>query len=160
MLFIALCIYAPLNIASVLVKDNFWVYLPLWSIPFGIMNGLTYMVPMHHGWLWYPNRPGLISGIIVGGFGLGSLVFSLVLEHIVNPNGLKNTDPQYHQVVKDNVPFMKLIFCISNIASSLLGILTVFHGPDATRVSEVKKTLENNPISAKALSQGSVNCND
>ena len=44
------------------------------------------MIAVHHGWLWFPNRPGLISGLIIGGFGLGSLVFSPIATQIVNPH--------------------------------------------------------------------------
>jgi len=44
------------------------------------------MVPMHHGWLWFPDKPGLISGIIIGGFGLGALIFGPLATAIVNPD--------------------------------------------------------------------------
>ena len=151
MLALALAIYAPINLASVFVKE-FGLYLPLFSVGFGICNGLTYMVPMHHAWLWCPSRPGLISGIVVGGFGLGSFVFSLVCEHIANPDKLDDSDPNYEQVIKDNVPKMKLIFCLSNIASSLVSILMVFQGPDPSSVKEVKKTLEKQASSQHVLS--------
>ena len=100
------------------------------------------MVPMHHAWLWCPKYPGLISGIVVGGFGLGSFVFSLVCEHIANPDKLDDKDPDYEKVIRENVPMMKLVFCLSNIASSLLSILMIFQGPDPSSVKEVKKTLE------------------
>ncbi len=59
----------------------------LYSFGYGICNGMTYMVPMHHGWLWFPNRPGLISGIIIGGFGFGELVFAPIALKLVNPHG-------------------------------------------------------------------------
>ena len=47
---------------------------------------------------------------------------------------------------------MKLIFCLSNIASSLLSILMVFQGPDPSSVKEVKKTLEKQASSQHVLS--------
>ena len=64
--------------------SNFYVFLFLFGVGYGTCNGLTYMVPMHHGWLWYPNRPGLVSGIIIGGFGFGALIFGTVARLIVN----------------------------------------------------------------------------
>ena len=66
---------------------NFIAFAVLYVLGFGVCNGLSYMVPMHHGWLWFPNNPGLISGIIIGGFGLGALVFAPIATSIVNPNG-------------------------------------------------------------------------
>jgi len=51
--------------------SSFYSFLGLFSVGFGLCNGLTYMVPVAHGWLWFPDCPGLISGIIIGGFGVG-----------------------------------------------------------------------------------------
>jgi len=51
--------------------NTFSLFLPMFSCGFGLCNGLTYMVPMQHGWLWFPDYPGLVSGIIIGGFGIG-----------------------------------------------------------------------------------------
>ena len=47
---------------------------------------MTYMVPVHHGWLLFPNRPGLISGLIICGFGFGALIFNTVSRILVNPD--------------------------------------------------------------------------
>ena len=46
-----------------------------WIIGYGIGGGVTYMGPVHHGWLWMPDRPGLVSGIILAGVGLSGLIF-------------------------------------------------------------------------------------
>ena len=59
------------------------------------------MVPVHHGWLWFPEAPGLVSGLVIGGFGLGALVFNNVSTLIINPNNLKSTDPEYSSTIKD-----------------------------------------------------------
>ena len=125
MIAIGMCIFIPTNFSSVFIED-FSSYLPCFAIGFGACNGLTYIVPMQHGWLWFPNRPGLISGIIIGGFGIGTLVFNFVLLYIVNPDGLKNTDPMYDQVVKENVPTMKLVFSLCNISSAILAMILIF----------------------------------
>ena len=64
---------------------SFGAFLVLYSVGYGITNGLTYYIPMHHGWLWFPDSPGLVSGIIIGGFGFGPLIFGNVATAIVNP---------------------------------------------------------------------------
>ena len=64
-----------LNFMSISIK-SFYPFMILFAAGFGLCNALTYMVPMHHGWLWFPNNPGLVSGIIIGGFGVGTLIFS------------------------------------------------------------------------------------
>lgn len=65
-----LCIFTPMTLIST-QATTFALFLPMFSCGFGLCNGLTYMVPMQHGWLWFPDYPGLVSGIIIGGFGIG-----------------------------------------------------------------------------------------
>ena len=86
LLFIAATIRISLNIVAVYM-DDFMIFASLYVFGFGVCNGLSYLIAVHHGWLWFPNRPGLISGLIIGGFGLGSLVFSPIATQIVNPDG-------------------------------------------------------------------------
>lgn len=59
-------------------QTQFWAFSTLYVVGFGFCNGMTYMVPVHHGWLWFPERSGLISGLIIGGFGLGALIYNNV----------------------------------------------------------------------------------
>ena len=49
----------------------------------------TYMVPIQLGWQTIRTWRGLILGFIIGGFGLGCLIFNSVAAHIVNPLNLK-----------------------------------------------------------------------
>ena len=77
------------------LMDTFVAFLPIFSIGFGVCNGLTYLIPLHHGWLWFPARPGLISGIIVSGFGIGTFVFNELCIFIVNPDNEKAVDGSF-----------------------------------------------------------------
>jgi hypothetical protein len=52
----------------------------------GVAVGLTYLVPVQVAWKTFPDQPGLMSGIVIGGFGLGSLLFNPIAAHICNPN--------------------------------------------------------------------------
>ena len=86
LILIAAAIRLAFHVTAIYMK-NFIIFALLYTYGFGICNGLTYMVPMHHGWLWFPNQAGLISGIIIGGFGLGALVFAPLATLLVNPDG-------------------------------------------------------------------------
>ena len=93
------------------------------------------MVPVHHSWLWFPDHPGLTSGIVIGGFGFGSVVWNNLATHMINPNDLpvdENTF-QYPQEVNENFRSMlqKLIACWALCA--LIGIIFVFPGPLPTK---------------------------
>ena len=66
----------------------------LFCVTFGIANGLTYVVPLHIAWQYFPNKEGLISGLVVGGFGLGGFIFDLVSTAIVNPEKRDEITPE------------------------------------------------------------------
>ena len=112
--------------------SSFYLFLSLFGIGWGICRGLTYTVPMHHGWLWFPNRPGLVSGIIIGGFGFGSLIFGKVAQVLVNPDNLSADEEtgRYPQEVNERVPRMLLILTMSFAAIALISILLIFPGKD------------------------------
>jgi OFA family oxalate/formate antiporter-like MFS transporter len=44
----------------------------------GIGSGMMYFVPLVCGWEWFPKRRGLVTGIIVGSYGLGSFIFTQI----------------------------------------------------------------------------------
>ena len=67
---------------------SFYLWFVLFSGGYGTANGCLYILPIHYGWKWYPEKPGLISGIIIANFGLGALIFDNVATSIVNPTNL------------------------------------------------------------------------
>lgn len=48
--------------------------------------GLLYSVPVILSWEWFPERKGLISGLIIGAHGFASFLSSFLAQAIVNPN--------------------------------------------------------------------------
>jgi hypothetical protein len=50
------------------------------------------MAPIFAAWLHFPDRKGLVSGIIMAGFGLGVCIYSFVTNRIVNPHNLHHND--------------------------------------------------------------------
>ncbi len=101
----------------------------MYAFGFGLCNGLTYMVPVHHGWLWYPQRPGLISGIIIGGFGFGALIFDNVATVLVNPDNLPAQDGKFPASVDEEVMYMMrvLVGCFGGLV--IIAMILMFPGP-------------------------------
>ena len=125
---------------AVLFGNTFIAFLLLFSIGFGICNGLTYMIPICHGWLWFPNNPGLVTGIIIGGFGIGSFAFGLICSNVVNPDGLNAVDGKFPDEVNERVPLMLKVFAVSNICIVLIAIAMIFPGKDAASMDEAQRT--------------------
>jgi hypothetical protein len=66
----------------------FWTFVIVYCSGFGLVNGLSYMVPVHYGFQTFPDSPGLISGLVISGYGIGQLVFTSLAYKMVNPDNL------------------------------------------------------------------------
>ena len=53
---------------------------------FGLGFGIAYTGPIIAASKWLPEKKGLLNGLIIGGMGVGSLVFSAIANAYVNPN--------------------------------------------------------------------------
>lgn len=49
----------------------------------GISNGFGYVGPLTVGMKWFPDKKGLITGIVVAGFGLGAVLLSAVGQRLL-----------------------------------------------------------------------------
>lgn len=84
-------------------------------------------MPIYNGWRYFPNNKGLVSGIILAGFGFGPFVFNYVSTALVNPNNEQaNAAGYYPEDVGNNVPSMIRILCICWSAIIVVGIIMIF----------------------------------
>jgi len=102
---------------------------------FGVGVGMVYVAPIVCGYRWVPNNKGLVSGVVVGGFGGGAFVFNYIATAIVNPNGdsLPSGESYYDCTVTDvcdNVPRMFVTLAVCFAALITVGGLLVNEPPD------------------------------
>ena len=111
--------------------SNFTVFFALYSFAIAFQQGFTYMIPVHHVWLWFPDHPGLTSGIVIGGFGFGPVAWNNFATHIINPNDLSVDQDtfQYPQEVNDNFARMLRVLITCWAICSFIGVLFIFSGP-------------------------------
>ena len=74
--------------ASFVPRGSFPVFAFFLAGGMGLVIGLSYTSPIRLGWQAMPARSGLVSGLIIGGFGLGSLIFTALGSMIVNPENM------------------------------------------------------------------------
>jgi len=55
---------------------------------FGLGSALVYTIPIVCSYRWLPNHKGLVSGVIVAGYGAGALVFDQVSTAYTNPENV------------------------------------------------------------------------
>ena len=71
-----------------------WSSIELFYLTFGVLQGIGlgfgYVVPVYAVVKWFPDRPGLASGIIIMSFALGSLLASFIINPLYTSVGLSN----------------------------------------------------------------------
>jgi len=77
------------------------------GFPIGI--GMMYWTPLICAWEYFPDRKGLISGLIIGAFGFGAFIFGFISTAIVNPENYQidksdKDDPYFPEQVTNRVP--------------------------------------------------------
>ena len=64
--------------SATLFEENFSAFKYCYTISFGLVNGATYMTAVSVAWQYFPGKEGILSGIIIGGFGIGGFIFPLL----------------------------------------------------------------------------------
>lgn len=106
-------------------------YLTLYTLFNGLGCGTCYMVPLICSWEYFPQRRGLVTGIILGAYGFGSFFFSLLSTALVNPGHDKATIEEadmtyFDSDVADRVPSMirVLVYCWTVLAVISIMLIT------------------------------------
>ncbi|XP_037090892.1 uncharacterized MFS-type transporter YhjX-like [Pollicipes pollicipes] len=87
-----------------------WVTMT-YGVANGLGVGLVYGVPLLVGYKWFPNSKGLVSGVVVGGYGLGGILFTTIQTGFLNPDNVSpEEDGFFHDAaLLDRVPKVFLL---------------------------------------------------
>lgn len=113
--------------ASTFMKQFWWFYL-CYSFFFGIGVGMVYLIPMMCCWEYFPDRKGMVSGVIIGGFGFGTFIFGFISTALINPNDYslkKHHEKYYPPEVADNTPICLRWLCLMWAILALIAIILV-----------------------------------
>lgn len=70
------------------IQVSFWLFLITYGLIAGVGGGLSYIAPITCAMKWLPKWRGLTTGVIVGGFGLSSVLFDIIQTAYINPLNL------------------------------------------------------------------------
>ena len=73
---------------------KWWYFVFFYGFQFPAGIGISYFTPIICGWEWFPENKGLVSGLIVGGYGFGAFIFGFISTALVNP---KNLSPNFKE---------------------------------------------------------------
>ncbi|CAH8871625.1 unnamed protein product [Trichobilharzia szidati] len=113
----------------------------------GLGLGFGYSVVLAVASTWFPEHRGLVVGLIVGGFGLGAVVFTPVQTALINPNNLpvNNVTRQFtNPEVLNRVPVAFLILGGIVLAIHVVGFCLLRPKPiQNAHNSELEMTVRN-----------------
>ena len=90
-----LCLQVPTLKIFFVSSISMIVFVLLYSLVFGLMAGLTFMIPMRICNDYFPNKQTYVNGFILIGTGLGSVVFGVFSINYVNPEQVNPIDGFY-----------------------------------------------------------------
>ena len=95
-------------------------------ILFGFCGSLTYFQTLKNCWKYFPNKKGLISGIIFSSFGLSSFSFTTIGDFIINPKSKeKESDGYYSEEISNKfLDYLKFYISCIIIMGTLSSILS------------------------------------
>ncbi len=117
-------------LSYVTIQVSFWWFLLTYGLVTGIGLGTLYISPITCSIRWLPNWKGLVSGFVLSGIALGTLICSIAQTGYINPRNLRpeNSTKEYPQEkyfgqneVLDNVPFFFVILGISYAVITAIG---------------------------------------
>lgn len=84
------CTFVIAPIYSVSYVTSFPLFFFLYACVLGFGFGLMYMLPIKNAWLFFPEKKGMISGIILSCYSLGAIAWSFLTMFLANPNNVKS----------------------------------------------------------------------
>lgn len=121
---------------------------------YGIGIGIGYIPPLSCGYRHLPSSKGLVSGIIVAGFGAGSFVFNFVVTGYVNPNDEKLPDGEdYYPTdsdVTNKVPAMYRLLAVCYLGLGVVGSLMMTDPVEESREEKLPLITEEEGSEAAA----------
>eukprot|EP00929_Paragymnodinium_shiwhaense_P037992 TRINITY_DN20145_c0_g1_i1.p1 TRINITY_DN20145_c0_g1~~TRINITY_DN20145_c0_g1_i1.p1 ORF type:complete len:443 (+),score=50.55 TRINITY_DN20145_c0_g1_i1:80-1408(+) len=139
-----------LTLTSMVLISSFtcrslFLFCCTYGMGFGMGVGLCYSALLKRAVDWHPERRGLISGIVVAGFGGGAMIFDEVQARFINPDGHRpsNVDggAKYFtsaDVDMDRIPECFLLMAACYAVMQLIGVSLLFP-PPASRMRELRQ---------------------
>ena len=75
-----------LSIYLASAQTSWWGFVAFYVSGYSVGVGVCYYTVIATAYEWFPNNKGLMSGLIVGSYGLGASLFGFLSTAVVNPN--------------------------------------------------------------------------
>ncbi|VDN98645.1 unnamed protein product [Rodentolepis nana] len=144
------------------IQKGFIYVVLTYAVTLGFGFGFSYAIIFSVAGSWFPKQRTLITGMIVGGFGLGALVFTPIQTVYINPNNLMvNNETKLfdNSELLDKVPMAFLVLGGSLAALQLIGILLLNEKPEPNKIGDGKNAKQEEGNEIKSLVYGDAESN-
>ena len=122
------CILFAGPIIAASYMTNFGLFFFFYSCVLGFGFGLIYMLPIRNAWMFFPEKKGMVSGVILSCYSLGAIAWSFLTTYLANPtNEHSDADHLYgpNSDVVANVPHMLRVMSYIFIAMGFVAVLLI-----------------------------------
>jgi len=106
-----------------LFTRQYWMVVLGYGVVFGIALGIGYISPVSTLMKWFPDRPGLATGIAIMGFGGGALIAAPLSQALLVAFGGQYTAPDEANGIAEHIPDpngIGLTFLVLGVSYSVL----------------------------------------
>lgn len=136
--FMSVCVF------SSSFANGFWYYVILFGVCFGVGIGMLYVVPIYNAYKYFPNRKGLVGGIIMCSYGIGTIIAINVALFLINPDNEKTaSDGYFDKNIADRIPNAIRTFSYYFISLIVVGSLFLFEFPHNSQTLALPKPIVN-----------------
>ncbi|CAD8105092.1 unnamed protein product [Paramecium primaurelia] len=115
-----LCYCASMYAAT---YSNFYFFVFFQGLLPGVFIGIEYLIPVDNALKFFPSKKGMVTGLILCGFGFTPLVFNPILQKLLNPDNILPVNGYYPEDVAENL--MKSLRIVTTIYL-VLGLIGAF----------------------------------
>lgn len=127
--------------------DNYYFLIYFYSFMSGSSCGLGYLMGIYITWTYYPEKKGLVTGIILFTAGVSASILSPLTTYVVNPNNKEASDPEVYKNVPKMFTVLGFYFLVLTLVAGLIQ-------PPPLETEDLKKVIKKKKNYRKLVRSG------
>lgn len=65
---------------------NFYLFVLFYAVFAGMGYGIIYILPLKNAWMFFPNKKGMVGGIILASHSFAAIGWTFLTTSLINPD--------------------------------------------------------------------------
>ena len=138
-------------------------YLMIISYVFyGFAGSITYLPTLKNCWKYYPNKKGLISGILFSSCGLSTFLFTTIGDWLINPNAEPEIGKQLYskEIAMRYLNYLQYYITCIIILGTISSILSFPYEEDNSKEKDIEKSFDDTRNKNNLIEDNKINEKD